>query len=283
MKLGITFEGGASRTVFSCGVMDALLKEQIMADYVIGASAGISFGVTYAAGQFGRNRVIARDYMGDKRYMGMRHMFVPKNRAYYNMDFVFDEIPNKLVPYDYVGFADFKGKCVAVVTNVETGKAEYLEVPKNDRTWQLLRASCALPMLIPKVKIGSSYYLDGGIADSIPFEKAIEEGCDKNIVVLTRERGYVKKHESASTLAETFFRKYPNLVRALRERAEGYNACINRLTALEKEGKVLVIAPKSTMGVGRTESNPQKLERLYDLGYEQALKMMPKIKEYLGK
>ena len=281
MKFGITFEGGASRTLFSCGVMDALIKENIMADYIIGASAGISYGVTYASKQFGRNLEITRKYMNDKRYMGMRNMFVPKNRAYYNMDFVFDEIPNKLVPYDYVSYANYKGKCVAVVTNVKTGKAEYLEVPRNDRKWQVLRASCALPLLIPKVKIGGEYYLDGGIADSFPFEKAISEGCDKNIVVLTRERGYVKKHETASKVAELYFHKYPNLARALKNRADNYNACIKRLEELEKAGKALVIAPESTLGVSRTESDPVKLEKLYDLGYKQTMKIIPEIRRYL--
>lgn len=281
MKLGITFEGGASRTLFSCGVMDVLLKENIMADYIIGASAGISYAVSYASKQYERNLTITRKYMNDKRYMGVRHMFSPKNRGFYNLDFVFGEIPNKLVPYDYVEFANFKGNCVAVVTNVETGEAEYLEVPKNDKSWQLLRATCALPLLFPKIKIGGNFYLDGGVSDSIPFEKAISEGCDKNIVVLTRERGYVKKPEKASVAAELVYRKYPRLVNALKTRAERYNQCIKRLEELEKQGKVLVIAPETTMGVKRTENDPVILEKLYRLGVSQTEKLVPTIKSYL--
>ena len=112
-------------------------------------------------------------------------------------------------------------------------------------------------------------------------EKAISEGCDKNIVVLTRERGYVKKHETASKVAELYFHKYPNLARALKNRADNYNACIKRLEELEKAGKALVIAPESTLGVSRTESDPVKLEKLYDLGYKQTMKIIPEIRRYL--
>ncbi len=280
MKLGITMEGGASRTVFSCGVSDAFLEEGIMPDYFIGVSAGIAYGVSYLAGQKGRNLEIAKKYMSDKRYMGARHLL--KGRNFYNIPFAFGEVPNKLVPFDIDAFEAFPGKVVAGVTNLHTGEPEYIEVPRRDDKYEVLVASCALPILFQPVKIGNHYYLDGGLSDSVPYKQAIKEGCDKNIVILTRERGYVKKPERAGEISRKLYRKYPNIVEDLKNRPERYNACIEELMEKEKAGEVFVIAPEDTFGVGRTESHPEKLVQLYEEGYRQARKQMPELKKYLG-
>lgn len=280
MKLGITMEGGASRTVFSCGVMDAFLEENIMPDYFIGVSAGIAYGVSYLSKQKGRNLVIAQKYMNDKRYMGVRHLL--KSRNFYNIPFVFGEIPNKLETFDYEAFEAFPGKVVACVTNIHTGKPEYLEVPRRDDKFDVLVASCALPILFQPVKVGRHYYLDGGLSDSIPYQQAIKEGCDKNIVVLTRERGYVKKPERAGDISRKLYKKYPKIAEDLKSRPEKYNACMAELMEKEKSGEIFVIAPESTYGIGRTESDPEKLTKLYEEGYQQAKKQMPELKRYLG-
>ncbi len=175
MKLGIVFEGGASRAFFSCGVMDALLEEHIIADYVIGASAGIANGVSYVSGQYGRNLAIGTKYTADKRYMGVRHLFDKSNRSFYNLQFVFDDIPNKYLPFDFDAFAAFEGDVLAVCTNMNTGKAEYIRVPPDDRAFTVLRATCALPVLFQPIEIDGYKYLDGGLSDPIPFEKAIQQ------------------------------------------------------------------------------------------------------------
>lgn len=281
MKLGITMEGGASRTVFSCGVTDAFLEEDIMPDYFIGVSAGIAYGVSYLSRQKGRNLTIIQKYMNDKRYMGMRHLF--KGRNFYNIPFVFEEIPNKLEAFDYEAFQAFPGKVEACVTNLHSGKAQYLEVPRQDDKFEVLVASCALPILFQPVKVGRHYYLDGGISDSVPFKHAMEEGCDKNIVILTRERGYVKKQERAGGISMKLYKKYPNIVEDLRTRPERYNACMKELSEREEAGEVFVIAPETTYGIGRTESNPDKLTKLYEEGYRQAKSQMADLKRYLGR
>ena len=252
----MVFEGGANRTVFSCGVMDAFLKEGLMPDYLIGVSAGIAYGVSYLSGQKGRNIEVVENYIADKRYMGMRHLFNRKEKAYFNTKFVFEEVPNELIPFDYDAFAAYPGKVEAAVTNIHTGKAEYVEVPRGRDMRDTLVASCSLPILFQPVKLGRHYYLDGGIADSIPYEHALAEGCDRLIVVLTRERGY--------------------------SRAERYNECMARLQELEQEGKIFVIAPESTYGVGRTTTDVIKLRRLYDEGYELTEKRMQELRAYLG-
>ena len=149
--LGLTLEGGASRTVYSCGIMDALLEDKIIADYVIGVSAGAAFGVSYCSGQIGRNLRLATEFMGTKKYMGARHLIDPKNRCYYNLDYAYNVVPNVELPFDYEAYRNFKGRFCAVVTNVKNGKAEYMDVPKDDTHWNLLRATCALPLLFPEI------------------------------------------------------------------------------------------------------------------------------------
>ena len=281
MKLGITMEGGASRTVFSCGVADAFLEEGIMPDYFIGVSAGIAYGVSYLSKQKGRNLTIIQKYMNDKRYMGVRHLL--KSRNFYNIPFVFEEIPNKLEAFDFKAFESFPGKVEACVTNIHTGKAEYLEVPRRDDKFQVLVASCALPILFQPVKVGKHYYLDGGVSDSVPYKWAIEQGCDKNIVILTRERDYVKKAERAGNVSIKLYKKYPHIAEDLKTRPQRYNACMEELLEKEKAGQVFVIAPETTYGVSRTESNPDKLTKLYKEGYRQAKRQMADLKRYLGR
>lgn len=281
MKLGMVFEGGANRTVFSCGVMDVFLEENLMPDYFIGVSAGIAYGISYLSKQRGRNLELMEKYMPDKRYMGICHLLNRKERAYYNTKFVFDEVPNELLPFDYDAFAAYPGEVEAAVTNIHTGKAEYLTVPRGKEMRDIVVASCSLPVLFQPVKIGRRYYLDGGIADSIPYQHALKQGCDKLVVVLTRERGYVKKTERAVRLTDGLYHRYPKIVEALDSRAERYNASMKELIELEKEGKVFVIAPETTFGVGRTETDAVKLRRLYDEGVRIAGEQTEALREYL--
>ncbi|GHU40034.1 patatin family protein [Clostridia bacterium] len=283
MKLGITMEGGASRTSFSCGVTDAFLEEDLMPDYFIGVSAGIAFGMSYLSKQKGRNLELMQKFMPDKRYAGFRHLFNRKNKSFYNIPFVFDEIPRKLLPFDYEAFENFKGQVVAAVTNIHTGKAEYLNVPRNPQHFHLITASCALPVFFQPVKVGKRYYLDGGIADSIPYKQAIGAGCDKNIIILTREQGYVKTKERGSGASMRLYKRYPNLAESLKRRPAEYNATIAELWAAHERGEVFVIAPETTFGMGRTESRAEKLTRLYEEGYRYAKEIMPELKAYLAK
>ncbi len=281
MKLGLVLEGGASRTLFSCGVMDALLENKIYADYVIGVSAGIAYGVSYASGQIGRNLKVSA-FMSDKRYMGFKHLLNPKNRSYYNMPFVFEEIPNNLVFFDYDAFAAYPGRVVAVVTNLETGKPEYIDVPRNKNFFKLIEASCALPIMFQPIELDGKPYMDGGISDSIPYRRAISEGCDKLITILTREKDYVKTDEQGTALAKHMYKKYPEFIRAIKDRPKQYNESRSSLFEYCKKCGAIVIMPEKTDGFKRTESDFGKLKNLYNDGYETAQKMMPQIIEYLN-
>lgn len=281
--LGLTLEGGASRSIYSCGVMDVLLEEGIIADRIIGVSAGISFATSYASKQKGRNLRIALKYFHDKRYMGIKHLLNPKNRSFYNLDFVFRELPEKLDPLDYEAFEAYEGKIFGVLTDIETGEALYTEIPRDDHEGLYLRASCALPILFPVFEINGRKYMDGGIVDSIPYKKAMEEGCDKNIVVLTREVGYKKTTDRSTAYAARRFKKYKKFSERLLGRADMYNGKIAELERLEKEGKVFIFRPDDTKGIGRTESDPKVLQMLYDKGVNDARSRMTELKEYLAK
>ena len=282
MKTGIVFEGGAFRTVFSCGVMDSFLDENIMPDYIIGVSAGAAYGTSYAAKQRGRDLSIIMKYSHDKRYMGFRNLINPKNRSYYGLDFAYNSVPNELVPFDYEEYSRFKGEFKVVVTNVLTGNPEYLPLDVNDNKFKLLQATCALPLLFPFIYINDIPYLDGGLSDSIPYEKAFEDGCDKVVVVLTRQPGY-QKITSRSTKRITYlYRKYPELVKDLLLRAKRYNASLDRLLELENEGKVIVIRPTITDGFGRLEKDFEKIQALYDDGIKKGNDIANDVKRFFN-
>ncbi len=282
MKLGLVLEGGAHRTVFSCGVMDALLDSGIYADYVIGSSAGITYAISYISRQHGRNREMLRRYVKSPKYAGFHHLLNPCNRAYYNLRYLFDTIPNTLLPFDYTAFNAFEGQALAAVTNIRTGQAEYLPVTGDDTEWNVLRATCALPLLFQPIEINGEKYADGGVADSIPYEKAVADGCDRTIVVLTRERKYRKEEESMMRFAAgRQKRKHPEYARAMLQRHIQYNETIDKLSEMESNGSVYVITPEDTLGVGRTDKRIDKLMALYAQGYICTMQQMPALRQYL--
>lgn len=281
MKLGLVLEGGANRTIFSAGVCDGLLDLNIMADHITGVSAGIAYGVSYVSRQRGRNLQILMNYVNDDRYMGSSHMLNPLNNCYFNLDFVYDEIPNRLLPFDYDALAAHEGPVEAVVTDVETGGAAYLEVDPADRRCMALRATCALPMLFPVIEAGGHHCMDGGVADPIPYRRVLDAGCDRVIVVATRERAYEKKQEKALSAAARMYRKYPNFVDALKHRAEVYNRQREELFRLEQQGDIFLFLPYNTEGFSRTEKNLEKIRALWQSGVDQAHAREAQLREYL--
>ncbi|MCD8095268.1 MAG: patatin family protein [Ruminococcus sp.] len=281
--LGIIAEGGASRTVYTAGVMDALLDLGIYADYFIGVSAGIAFGVSYCSNQSGRNKALVTDYMWTNEYSGIRHLFRPSNRSFYNLDYVFGKVPNELLPFDFDAFASFKGKCISVMTDLETGQPYYPDTPRNDPKLTHLRASCALPILFPPIEIDGRLYMDGGISDSLPFNQAIMDGCDKIIVILTRERGFQKTDEPTEKLIKRAYRQYPEFVEMFCSRAKRYNESMAELERLRASGKAFVFNPKKELLVKRTDNDPDKLLRLYDYGYKHTMWAKDALNRYLSR
>lgn len=282
MKTGIVLEGGALRTIFSSGVTDALLRGGVDFDYLIGVSAGIAYGVSYLSGQFGRNLEILTRYANDKRYMSRRNLLRPGNHCYFGLKFTYDDIPNRLVPFDYETFARWPGTAEAVVTDLATGKAVYREVPRRDEQFLLLQATCAMPLLFPIYDLDGLKCLDGGAADAIPFRRAFEQGCDRVVVVLTRERSYRRQPEKLQPLIDLRYRKYPHFCETMRRRADTYNAGRETLFRLEREGKVLLLAPEDTRGFSRIERDVDKIRALWQSGYDQAAARMEEIRAFLS-
>ncbi|MBO5727420.1 MAG: patatin family protein [Oscillospiraceae bacterium] len=283
MKTGLVLEGGALRTIFSAGVCDALLAGGIGCDYLIGVSAGIAYGVSYISGQQGRNLEVATRFAPDRRYMGIGNLLNRRNRSYFGLDFTFRRIPEEFVPFDYKAFAAYPGQMEAVVTNVSTGQAEYLPVPRDaEGSARLLQASCALPLMFPIIDIDGTGYLDGGVSDGIPFARALEQGCDRLLVVLTKPRDYVRKPDGALKLIRHRYRRYPEFCDTMSCRADRYNESKRRLFELEQQGKALVFAPEDTRGVSRTERDVEKLRLLWADGYEQAAQRMEEIRAFIG-
>ena len=282
VKSGLVLEGGALRTIFSSGACDGLLAGGVMTDYVVGVSAGIAYGVSYVSRQQGRNLEILTRYANDRRYMGMGNLLKRDNRSYFGLEFAYRTIPNELVPFDYETFADYPGQVEAVVTNLESGRAEYYPVPRDDKDFVLLQATCAMPLMFPPFEINGHPCMDGGAADAIPFRRAFEQGCDRAVVILTHTRGYRRKTEKLQRLIDRYYRQYPNFCRTMRERAESYNRDREELFRLEREGKVLIIAPESTRGVSRIERNVEKLRMLWGDGFQQATARMEEIRAFLA-
>lgn len=281
MKTGMVLEGGAVRTIYSTGVCDALLTRSLMTDYVIGVSAGIAYGVSYVSRQPRRNLDIMVNYINDKRYMGMGNLLRRDNRAYFGLEFVYSTIPNQFVPFDYDTFAAYPGEVEAVVTNLDTGAAEYFPLDRRDDKFKLLQATCALPFLFPVFHIQGRPCMDGGAADAIPYERAFAKGCDRVIVVLTRERDYVRRPEKLQPLIDLAYRKYPKFCDTMRRRADAYNEARQKLFRLEREGRALVFTPTSTEGFHRTERDVDKIKALWKDGWDQGLARLDEAEAFL--
>lgn len=282
MKTGLVLEGGALRAIFSAGVCDALLDANVMPDYFIGVSAGAAYGTSYLSRQPRRNLELAVRFAPDRRYMGMRNLLDPKNRSYFGLDFAYSRIPKELLPFDYEALAAYPGTAEVVVTDLNTGNPVYLPMPRDDDPQKVLQATCAMPLLFPIYHIDGVPCLDGGVSDGIPWRRALDQGCDRVLVVLTRPRDYQRKPDKMRALMKRTYRAYPEFLRMMETRHEVYNADRAALFRAEAEGKVLVIAPDSTLGVSRTERDTEKLRLLWGAGYEMASSRIDEIRDWFG-
>lgn len=272
MKTGLVLEGGGMRGIYTAGVLDALTDAQVFPNYVIGVSAGATNSASYVSGQRGRSRRVNLDYLDDKRYMGLNNLI--RHRSMFNMDFIFDEIANHLDPFDYDAFFASPMEFVTGVTDVHTGRPVYFDKSHLNRDMTVLRASAAIPMFSPIVSYQGGAYLDGGTSAPIPFEQAFADGCERAIVVLTRHRGYVKPPEPLHRVYARLMRRYPAMIRALDERHIEYAREREKLFALEKEGRVIVVAPQIPLALSRFEKNRGKLEAAYEQGLRECGEMI---------
>ena len=274
---GLVLEGGSFRPIFSSGVMDALLDADVMFPYCIGVSAGITDGFSYISKQHGRNLKILKDYRHDKRYLGVRNLLTSK--SIFGLEFVFEEIPNKLIPFDWETFQQYEGTFLVGVTNVKTGQIEYLNGKDLDKKNTIVKATCAIPLAFPPISWQGKEYYDGGICDSIPVKKALADGNDKLLIILTRPSGYVKTCGKSNRFAANILKhRYPNMVEPLLNRHLQYNEAIELCNRLEADGRAVVLRPAEEGIIDSFEKDTAKIEQSYQYGYRLAQENMDKIK-----
>ena len=267
----LVLEGGGLRGVFTCGVLDYFMDNGIRFPFTIGVSAGACNGLSYMSGQRGRAKASNIDLMDKYHYVGFKYLFTQK--CIMDFKLLFEEFPEKIIPYDYDAYFSNPDRFVMVTTNCITGKAEYFEEKtSSERVMDIVRASSSLPFVSPISYVDGIPMLDGGIADSIPVEFAMSQGYEKLVVVLTRNRGYRKKAGSMP-LAKAVYRKYPALQKALSERNAIYNRTMDLIERLEDEGRITVIRPLKPVDVSRMEKDTDKLRALYQEGYDIAEKI----------
>ena len=276
MKTGLVLEGGGMRGVYTTGALDCFQDNGITFDYVIGVSAGACHATSYLSGQRGRSFQINVEYSQDKRYISLGNYL--RTKSVFGMDFIFHEIPDRLLPFDYEAMGKNPTEFVVGVTDVLTGQPFYFTNPKTDMVNTVVAASSAIPIFSPMVEIEGKQYLDGGTTDPIPVKKALEDGCDRVVVILTRPRGYQKQPEGFRKIYRRKFKKYPAMVEALDRRHEIYNDTLKFIETLEKEGRAIVLAQTSPIPIGRFEKDPAKLRALYELGMKDAANRLDEIR-----
>ena len=281
MKTGLVMEGGAMRGLFTAGVIDVMMEEEIEFDGAIGVSAGAAFGCNYKSKQIGRALRYNINYCKDKRYCSMKSLITTGNL--YGAEFCYHELPDKLDIFDCETFENNPMEFYLVCTDVLTGKPVYKKCEKADYDClEWMRASASMPLASKVVEIDGYKMLDGGVSDSVPLKYFESIGYDRNIVILTQPKNYVKKKNPLIPIMKIVLRKYPNLVKAMEERHEMYNETIKYICEKEKKGEIIVIRPEGDLPVERTEHNPEKLKEAYEMGRKEALKKLEEIRKFLA-
>lgn len=281
MKIGLVLEGGAMRGMYTAGILDVMMENQIKINGAIGVSAGALFGVNYLSGQNGRVIRYNKRFNSDKNYMGILPLLKEGNII--STEYAYHDVPYELDVFDDAAYQKAAEEIpfYAVVTEVETGRPKYVRIRSVYKQMDVLRASASMPFVSKPVKIGDSRYLDGGISDSVPFEWMYGNEYDRLIVVLTRDLSY-RKEPMSPALIKVCYRKYPQLQNQLLRRHTVYNDAVEALKKREADGQAFVIRPSVPIEIGRIESDPSRLQEVYELGLNDAVAQMQALKTYLG-
>ena len=280
MAVGLVLEGGAHRAIYTAGVLDVLLENNVQFDGVIGVSAGAIHGCAFVSKQRGRSIGYTLKYANDKRYMSFYSLLTTGNMV--GEQFCYHELPEKLFPFDHQTFEASKTKFYVTCTNLKTGQAEYIYCDELRQKMPYLRASASMPFVSQISHINGQPYLDGGIADSIPVKAFQQMGYNKCVVVQTRAAGYQKGKNKLSWLARFLYRRYPNFAAAIRNRHLMYNQELAEIEQMQQDGSVLVIRPSKLIKISHTEKNLDVLRSVYQLGRHDALAALPAVKKFLA-
>lgn len=280
MKKGLVLEGGAHRAIYTAGVLDVFLENNIYFDGVIGVSAGAIHGCSFVAKQKGRNIGYTLKYAGYWRYMSWLSLFLTGNMV--GEKFCYHDLPEKLFPFDHETFENSPTKFYVTCSNLQTGKAEYILCENLRDKMPYLRASASMPFVSKMSVINNKKLLDGGICDSIPLKAFQNMGYDRCVVVQTRVAGYQKTKNKLSWLADFVYHSYPNFIKALRNRHLMYNQELSYIENMQKSGTVFVIRPSRLIDIKHTETNKKVLQEVYELGRQDALSQLSSLKNFLA-
>ena len=278
---GLILEGGAMRSVFSAGVLDRLMEEGIQIPNVLAVSAGAYAGMNYVSGQKGRITSAVITPLREYKYLGIGTFL--KKGTFFDMDYLFKEVPKTRSPYDFKRMKEYAGRFIISTVNMETGETIYHDSFRDEEEFfDICLSSNSMPLISKISTIHGVPMLDGGMADAIPVKKALEEGWDKMVIVLTRDASYRKKPRGNlyMTAIRLVYRKYPKFLKLIEERAQRYNDSLDKIAELEAQGRAFVLRP-STITVGNSESNVDTLMKYYHHGYEMAEEKMKELKEFL--
>ena len=278
MKKGLIMEGGALRGMFTCGVIDVFLEENIVFDGAAGISAGAAFGCNFKSRQIGRAIRYNKKYRSDPRYCSVRSWL--KTGDLFGVEFCYHELPDRLDPFDRETFRNNPMEFYVGATDVETGHAVFHKCSDGgaaDIEW--MRASASMPVVSRPVQIGKYTLLDGGIVDPVPFRYMENRGYDRNVIILTQPLGYRKPKSSPAM--QTLLKKYPAVAKAMAVRHIRYNRQMDEIRERELAGKALVIRPPQALGISRTEKDPAELERVYQTGRAEGKKQLERVRKFL--
>ncbi|UPM53670.1 patatin-like phospholipase family protein [Gottfriedia acidiceleris] len=281
--MGLVLEGGGMRGIYTAGVLDYFLEQNIEIPYVIGVSAGACMGTSYLSKQHGRNKRVNTEFLQHPDYISFKNLI--RNKQLFGMDLLFDIIPNELDPFDFNSFYNAEQKFVVGTTDCVTGEPVYFDkdqIVESTDMLNIIRASSSLPLMAPIIQFHNHFLMDGGIADPIPIGKSEADGNLKNIVVLTRNAGYRKKSSKGTWYLQKKYKDYPGLVQAVLKRYEVYNKQLEYIEEQEKAGNILVIRPVQKLKVGRIERNKGRLLELYKEGYEDAKRLREQILGFIS-
>ena len=280
MKTALVLEGGAMRGIYTAGVLDVLMDNKIKVDAIIGVSAGALFGINYISNQRGRAIRYNKNYIKNKEYMGLYSLLTTGNIM--NKEFCFNKLIYELDKFDFETFKKSNTDFYVTVTNVDTGKAEYIKIKDIEKELEYLRASGSMPLVSEIVQINNKKYLDGGIADSIPVNKAIDLGFDRIIVVLTRYIEYRKKKISLLPY-KIMYSKYPEFINTVGNRYINYNNTVEQIIREEENKNIFVIRPSKNPNIKRLEKDIHKVEETYNLGVNDAKNKLEDLINYINK
>ena len=278
---GLVLEGGGLRGVYTSGVLRVFMERELYFPWIAGVSMGACNAVNYLSRQKKRNRIVNMQFVRDRRYLSYRRLLF--HGELFGMDFIFGDIPKKLVPFDYRRFEQADETLLIVASDCMRGEAVYFDKStlKKDQFMTALRASCSLPFLAKPVMFCGKTLMDGGVTDPVPLHKSIEAGNTRHVLILTRPAGYRKKALPLPVIAMARLRYPKRLAAALEKRHIGYNHLMDEIDAKEASGEIFVIRPKIDLHVGKAERDARRLNAVYQQGMEDAGACFSDLEAYL--